>query len=283
MKLREALRSAEGKLTRADAPNPKLDAETLLMHVLGRDRAFLIVHADDELAAEQTARFDEAVARRAKGEPIQYITGNQEFWGLDFEVSPAVLIPRPETEHSVEAALDLLRAIERPRIVDVGTGSGCIALALASELPNAEIHALDISEEALSVARRNAQRLGLQARVSFAQSDLLKKFSGERESFDLVVSNPPYVGTSQADSVQREVREHEPHIAVFGGEQGAEIYQRLIPQAFALLKPGAWLVLEIGYSMEEQVRSLLGRWSDVKVRADLQGIPRVVVARKPLR
>jgi len=273
------------------------------MHVLGRDRAFLIAHSEESLSAEQFARYEEMMERRAVGEPLQYITGHQEFWGLDFLVTPSVLIPRPETEHAVETALSLLRGIESPRIADVGTGSGCIALALASELPQARLDAVDISEDALRVARQNASRFGLTERVQFVRSDLLLAFfekgllSEARETqraaasarrhltedhiaFDMVISNPPYVGEEEAEKLQIEVRRHEPHCALFGGREGLDVYRGLIPQARELLKPGGWLVLEIGYSQEEQVRQLLSDWIDLRSVRDLQGIPRVIAAQR---
>jgi release factor glutamine methyltransferase len=189
------------------------------------------------------------------------------------------LIPRPETEHLVAAALEKVAAmnIDQPRIIDVGTGSGCVALALASELPEAEIEATDISSAALEVAKTNARRLGFAARVNLYDGDLLASARGE---YDLVVSNPPYVGRCEADKVQREVREHEPEVAVFGGEQGLDIYRRLIPQAWDKLKPGGWLLMEIGFSIETPVKELLSGWSEVSAMPDLQGIPRVVGARK---
>jgi release factor glutamine methyltransferase len=190
-----------------------------------------------------------------------------------------VLIPRPETEHLVSAALEKAAALnlDQVRIIDVGTGSGCVALALASELPEAVIEAVDISGTALQVAKANARRLDFAARVNFFASDLLASARGE---YDLVVSNPPYVGRREADKVQREVREHEPEVAVFGGEQGLDIYRRLIPQAWGKLKPGGWLLMEIGFSIEQPVRGLLGQWNEVSSMPDLQGIPRVVCARK---
>jgi release factor glutamine methyltransferase len=211
---------------------------------------------------------------------LQYITGHQEFWGLDLLVTPAVLIPRPETEHAVETALDILREIPSPRIIDVGTGSGCIALALASELPEAKIDAVDISREALDVARQNAEQLGFSSRVQFGESDLLREYLSSGPTFDMVVSNPPYVGESEADKLQVEVREHEPHCALFGGVQGLDIYRRLMPQARQVLKPRGWLVMEIGYSQEEQIRGLLREWNEVRSVPDLQGIPRVIAARR---
>lgn len=250
------------------------------MHVLGRERAYLYAHPELELSCRELTRYHEFVERRTSGEPRQYITGHQEFWGLDLLVTPAVLIPRPETEHSVEAALDVLRQVESPHIVDVGTGSGCIALALASELPMARIEAIDISIDALAVARENAARLGFSELVSFVQSDLLEKYLDSGPQFDAVVSNPPYVGETEADKLQIEVRQHEPHSALFGGREGLDIYSRLIPQAAAVLKFGGWLVIEIGYSQELAVLELLSSWSGVRTVSDLQGIPRVLVARK---
>lgn len=249
------------------------------MFVLGANRAHLYGHPERELTTEELARYDEVLTERSRGKPSQYITGHQEFWGLDFVVTPAVLIPRPETEHVVETVLELARGVERPRLIDVGTGSGCIALALAHELPEAEVHACDISAEALEVARANAVRLELAGRASFHQSDLLASLPVE-SAFDFVVSNPPYVGESEPEKVQREVREFEPKVAVFAGEKGLEVYERLIPQARCVLKPGGWLVVEIGYSIENAVRGLLEGWSEIRVTNDLQGIPRVVAARK---
>jgi release factor glutamine methyltransferase len=200
---------------------------------------------------------------------------------LDLLVSPAVLIPRPETEHVVETVLELvkeLKPVATLKLVDVGTGSGAIALALAIELPRAEIHACDISDDALEMARLNAARLGLEQRITFRKSDLLSAYAGE--VFDFVVSNPPYVGESEMDKVQKQVREFEPKIAVFSGEEGMDIYRRLIPEAREALKPGGMLVVEIGFSSEQKVRELLQDWADVQVTADLQGIPRVIAAKR---
>jgi release factor glutamine methyltransferase len=278
MQLRSTLNAAIERLKAADVGSPRLNAEVLLMFVLGANRAHLYGHPERELTADELERYDEALAERTRGKPSQYITGHQEFWGLDFVVTPAVLIPRPETEHVVETVLELARGVERPRLIDVGTGSGCIALALAHELPQAEVHACDISSEALEVARANAVRLELASRVTFHSSDLLSALPVE-PAFDFVVSNPPYVGESEPEKVQREVREFEPKVAVFAGEKGLEVYERLIPQARAVLKPGGWLVVEIGYSIENAVRGLLKGWSEIRVTNDLQGIPRVVAAR----
>ena len=262
-----------------------MNAELLIMFTLDCDRAYLYAHPERELTAEDLARCDEALARRATGVPAQYITGHQEFWGLDFIVLPAVLIPRPETEHVVEAVLELAKADGRGRsslhplrIVDVGTGSGAIALALAKELPTAAIHATDISPEALDVARANAARHELTSRIEFHETDLLSGLP--TTSFDIVVSNPPYVGESEEDSVQLEVRKFEPRNAVFAGPTGVEVIERMIPQARAALAPGGWLVFEISGTIADRVRSLLSSWDEVEIRNDLQGIARVAMARK---
>jgi len=281
LRLDLAIKQGTERLQERARGDARLDAETLMMHVLGRDKAYLYAHPELELGCGELNRYNDALARRATGEPLQYITGHQEFWGLDLLVTPAVLIPRPETEHAVEAALELLRSAESPSIIDVGTGSGCIALALASELPHARIEAVDISVEALEVARRNAIRLHLADRISFRQSDLLQRYLEGSQVFDMVVSNPPYVGDSEADKLQVEVRAHEPHRALFGGgKEGLEIYRHLIPQAGRVLKPGGWLVMEIGYTQEQAIRDLLKDWNEFRSVPDLHGIPRVVVAQR---
>ncbi|HEV8523510.1 MAG TPA: peptide chain release factor N(5)-glutamine methyltransferase [Terriglobales bacterium] len=278
MHLREALRAATDFLAANHVGSPRMNAEVLLMHALACDRAYLYAHPEREMMPDEQSRYEVLLAERAGGKPSQYITGHQEFWGLDFIVSPAVLIPRPETEHIVETVLELAREFACPRIVDVGTGSGCIALSLASELPSAEILAVDISPDALEIARANAVRLQLHHRVGFQQRDLLAGFTPA--SLDFVVSNPPYVAEADPDKVQREVREFEPRVAVFAGESGMEVYRLLIPQAHEVLRPGGWLVVEIGFSIEAAVRDLLRDWSEVQVTADLQGIPRVVASKK---
>jgi release factor glutamine methyltransferase len=276
MLLRDALQSAIQRFEAETVGSPRMNAEVLMMFVLGCDRTYLYAHPERELTPDELERYESAVNERARHKPSQYITGHQEFWGLDFLVSPAVLIPRPETEHVVEAMLDLA-PVSGAKIVDVGTGSGCIAIALAREFPRAEIEGVDVSPEAVEVALINAARLECQ-HVRFRVNDLLEGFAPE--SFDFVVSNPPYVGEAEPDKVQRQVREYEPKIAVFAGAHGLDVYRRLIPQARRVLRPAGWLVMEIGFSIEEPVRALLGRWSEVRVNADLQGIPRVVLARK---
>jgi len=288
MQLRTALKTGLETLLQHQVPSAQLGAELLLMHVLDCERAFLHSNAEMELPPEKFERYFLLIEERSTGKPTQYITGHQEFWGLDFEVNPDVLIPRPETEHTVEQVLDLTRRSGWPkdarlRIVDVGTGSGCIALALASELPRAILFGADISRLALVVASRNAVRLGMPERVKFLESDLLARFLDKDflGTFDFVVSNPPYVGKQDIEMVQREVRQFEPRIAWGNLEQGNEIYARLFPQAFEVLKPGGFAVTEIGYNMRDQVLALLGQeWTEIEVMPDLAGIPRVVSAKK---
>ena len=280
--LRDALTTAIDRLTAARVPSPRMNAELLLRFTLDCDRAYLYAHPERELTTEEQTRYEEALAQRARGIPAQYITGHQEFWGMDFIVNPAVLIPRSETEHVIETVLQLVNGgrASSPgmRIVDVGTGSGCIALALAKELPEAEVHATDISPAALEVARANAARHQLENRIQFHETDLLQSL--ERARLDFVVSNPPYVGESEQDQVQLGVRKFEPRKAVFAGPTGLEVIERLIPQAQAALKPGGWLVMEISGTIAQGVKRLLGRWNAVQVTNDLQGIPRVASARK---
>jgi release factor glutamine methyltransferase len=276
VRLQEALNSAIQRLTAAQAGSPRMNAEVLLMFTLGCDRAHLYAHPERALTDDEMSRYNDALSQRAQGIPSQYITGHQEFWGMDLIVSPAVLIPRPETEHLIETALPLTRSMDRPRIVDVGTGSGCIALALAKELPQAEIHATDISPEALEIAKANAARHGFDMRIQFHQLDLLANLGGK---FDLVVSNPPYVGESEEDQVQLEVRKFEPRNAVFAGPAGIEVIERLVFQARSSLKAGGWLIFEISGTIVDQVRTALSDWDEVRITNDLQGIPRVAAAK----
>jgi release factor glutamine methyltransferase len=280
--LKEALNSAIDQLTAAGAGSPRMNAELLLMFTLGVDRAHFYAHPERELTADEQSRYAEVIALRASGVPTQYITGHQEFWGMDFIVTPAVLIPRPETEHVIETVLS--KVADRgsaTRIVDVGSGSGCIAVALAKELPHAQIDATDISSAALEIARANAARHRLDSQIRFHEADLLAGLSAD--SFDYVVSNPPYVGESEEDHVQLEVRKFEPRDAVFAGPTGLEVIARLIPQAQAALKPDGWLVMEISGTIAAGVDKLLSGWNEVEFTKDLQGIARVAAARRPER
>jgi release factor glutamine methyltransferase len=304
--VRSSLAEGIALLEREHVPSAALAAELLLMHALERDRSWLYAHPEVELDASQREQYFSLVTRRADGIPTQHLTGHQEFWGLDFEVTPAVLIPRPETEHVIEVALERLgvgsdaaspRRKEEFRIADIGTGSGCIAIALARELPNARIIATDISAAALEVASRNTARHAVTSRIDFIECNLadfllhgsritrppsLPLRASESRSFDLIASNPPYIGRLEALTLPLEVREHEPDVALFGGETGTEIYGPLVAQAAALLKSGGILVLELGHDSAEHVSRLLSaqEWASVSIANDLAGIPRVASARR---
>ena len=282
-----ALREAATALRVAGLSEPRREAGSLLSHVLGRDTAFLITHADETLTADELSSLREAVARRAGGEPFQYIAGRQEFYGLEFEVSPDVLIPRPETELLVETALELLKETPSPFVCDVGTGSGCVAVSLLAERRDARAVALDISPAALRVAARNAERNGVSDRVRFLVSDCfgaLENEDGERFDlpFDLIASNPPYVAEDELETLQREVRDYEPRAALTPGGDGLSVVRRLLADAPRYLKPGGHLVMEIGYGQHESVRSLVDAraWTLLGIRPDLQGIPRTVALRR---
>lgn len=270
MTVRTALLQGQQLLDQASISDPRLTAEVLLMRATGHDRAWLYAHGDDELIEVWWIHFGRYLHQRIKGEPTQYITGRQEFYGREFRVTRDVLIPRPETEHLIEAAL----ACGGNSILDVGTGSGAIAVTLALET-KARVAASDLSSAALRVARQNAEALG--ARVDFVACDLGAAFSDG--SFELVVSNPPYVAGRDRAALQGEVRDHEPALALFGGEDGLALYRRLIPEAGRLLRPGGWLMMELGDA--ESVREMCAVWGDVEIVNDLAGIPRVLLARKP--
>jgi release factor glutamine methyltransferase len=311
--VRTALKQGIHLLREAHVPSDTLAAELLLLHVTRRDRTWLYAHPEDLLDPQTIDSYFSLLHRRAAGEPTQHLTGKQEFWGLEFEVTPDVLIPRPETEHLIEVALDRLavrelRSGRDPKltgeglvVVDIGTGSGCIAIALAKELPGAKIYATDISTVALAVAERNATRLGFSNRITFLESNLLSAFSNVEaryivpvpgaypspdlsspnlRSFDLVISNPPYVSRKEASVLPIEVRDHEPASALYGGEEGYELYGPLILEAAAHLKPGGLLVLELGHDSLPSVRPLLEtpEWTNLHITNDLAGIPRVLSA-----
>jgi len=282
MTLRDCLAFGAAKLGKGPHPEKaRLDAETLLLHHVGRNRAWLIAHLDDNFAGCRATGYAALLDRRAAGEPIQYILGECEFYGMPFRVTPDVLIPRPETELLVERVLALAHVFEMPRILDIGTGSGAISVALAHHLRNAEICAIDLSEAALTVARSNAEHLGFARQIRFLEGDLLAPVGGE--VFDLVVSNPPYVPARDHDSLAVEVRDHEPALALFAGDDGLEVYRRLIPTAPAALVQGGYIALEIGHGQSEVVRGLLlsTGFEHIESTLDLQGIPRVVTAQQP--
>jgi len=328
--VRGALKKGLAQLREAQVPSFTLAAELLLLYVLKRDRTWLYAHPEEQVSTADAKRFSALIERRANGEPTQHLTGKQEFWGLGFEVSPDVLIPRPETEHVIEVALDRLAVRElragrqQPltgeglQLADIGTGSGCIAIALAKDLPGATIYATDISPAALAVAQRNAKRHSVSDRIRFLECNLLDGFihraaanagisvvgaqhaaplqgtaapNAEQRSwiaehglrsFDLIASNPPYIGRREAATLMREVREREPEIALYGGEEGYELYAGLIAQAAAHLKRGGILVLELGHDSLPAIQPLLDAplWTNVAVTKDLAGIPRVIAAER---
>jgi release factor glutamine methyltransferase len=288
--LRQALTDAARQLAEDESlrATATRDAEHLLLHLLDLPRAALLAHPHRELTSHEHALYQRSLARRLRHEPIQYITGQQEFYGLPLHVTPAVLIPRPETEHLVEAVLHLLPAGQPLTIADIGTGSGAIALALAAHLPQAQVIAFDLSPEALEVARANAASHHMQHRIQFLHSDLLaavlpKAPAGEAVFFDAIVSNPPYIPLSDRDTLHPQVRDHEPSAALFAGASGLDIYRRLIPQALLALKPNGLLALEMGYGQRDALAHLLSGWDHVSFVDDLRQIPRVALARRPTR
>lgn len=307
MDIRTALKQGIARLRAAHVPSDTLAAELLLLHVLQRDRTSLYAHPEELLTEAQARLFLHFVERRAAGEPVQHLTGKQEFWGLEFEVTTDVLIPRPETEHLIEGALDrlALRELQAGRsnkndgagllIADIGTGSGCIAIALAKELPHARFLATDVSAEALAVAKRNAARHNVAGRIRFLHCSLLEGAlsaaphnpdspvtNHQSLALDLIVSNPPYVGRREAQTLAREVREHEPELALYGGQEGYEFYADLIAESARHLKPGGLLVLELGHNSLPAVHPLLDErhWTNIAVTQDLAGIDRVLAAQR---
>lgn len=288
--INEALKEAAAVLRAAGVEEPRREAASLLTHASGRDRAFLFTHDDERLADEDLARFRRAVARRAAGEPAQYITGRQEFYGLEFEVTPDVLIPRPETELLVETALELLRDERAPFVCDVGTGSGCVVVALLHELQDARAVALDISPAALRVAARNAARHGVADRLTLLRSDCFDALRADAHRADthdadtrfrVIVSNPPYIPERDIDGLQREVRDHEPRAALTPGGDGLGVIRRLVTESPDFLLPGGHLLFEIGFDQHAQVAALINPrvWQQLDTRRDLQGIARTVVLR----
>ena len=257
------------------------EAGSLLSHTVARDRTFIITHADERLTAEHLRSYRSLVGRRAEGEPLQYITGAQEFYGLDFEVNEDVLIPRPETELLVETALELLKGTDSPLLCDVGTGSGCIAVALLHTRPDARAFALDVSAAALEVAARNAARWQVADRIDLSVSDCFDALASEERvetRFDLIASNPPYVAEVDLEGLQREVREHEPRVALTPGGDGLSVIRRLVSESPRHLKPGGHLLMEIGFNQHERVAALIDArvWTLLDIHHDLQGIPRTV-------
>jgi release factor glutamine methyltransferase len=280
----ETILEGAHRLRKAGVPEARREAGSLLGYVLGRDRSFILTHAEDAISEEQTERFREFLERRAQGEPLQYITANQEFFGLDFEVTKDVLIPRPETELLIETALKLLTPSADAFICDVGTGSGCIVITLMQQVKQARAVAIDISLDALAVARRNAVRHSVAERIDFVHSDCFAALNSRelRPSFDLIVSNPPYVEEGAMADLQKEVRDFEPRIALAAGADGLDIIRRLLLEASNFLKTGGYLLFEIGFNQAAAVEQLLDPkiWRLIDIHKDLQGILRTVALQR---
>ncbi len=279
MTLVERVAEAARRLAEAgiDARDAAFDAEVLARHALGWDRATYLARRREAAPPGFEVPFESLVARRRRREPVARITGRREFWGLDFEVAPAVLVPRPESELLVETAVARLGDGAAPwEIADVGTGSGCLAIALARELPRARVAATDVCPDALAVAGRNAARHGAADRVTFHHTDLIEGLPGP---FDLIVSNPPYIPDAVIDTLTPEVSRHEPPAALRGGPDGLDTVRRLVAAAADRLRPGGWLIVEVGAGQSEDAAVIAGRagMQAVDVRPDLQGIPRAVV------
>jgi release factor glutamine methyltransferase len=277
--VRQALRSAAERLELHHVSNARLTAELVLAHILSVEREYLYSHDERLLTEEERQTLEDRLYDRIGGVPLQYIVGRQEFFGRYFRVNPSVLIPRPETEYIIEAVREIQQSAKRPSrppsIVDVGTGSGCIAVTLALELPGSEVTGTDVSFQALLVARENAVNLG--AQVRFACMDVLDAI---RAPMDFIVSNPPYVRRDEITRLQREVREHEPHVALFSPEDELAIYRRLVLGAEELLKPRGHICMEIGIGMDERVLGLFSlKWEKLPTKTDLQGIPRTIIAK----
>jgi release factor glutamine methyltransferase len=286
-RVRRALRQATASLSDAGIESARLDAELLLAEALGLDRSKLYLHYEAPLETRAEERFRSTLARRADGEPVAYITGRREFWSLDFLVTPAVLVPRPETEMLVEVAVGLFEAESRIserkfRILDLGTGSGAIAVALAKEIANAEVWATDVFSDALEIARANARRHGVEEKIQFLRGDLFEPVRDRMEFFDLIVSNPPYVRSDEIETLPRDVRDFEPRVALDGGADGLEFYRRMIPGALDYFTRGGFLAVEIGAEMGVDVARLFtdaGGYAPPQLYRDLAGKERIVCAR----
>ncbi|MCM3879847.1 MAG: peptide chain release factor N(5)-glutamine methyltransferase [Vicinamibacterales bacterium] len=282
MTIHDLVQGARNRFMQAgiSATLASLDAEVLARQVLGWDKARFLTDRHESATSAFLLNFEHFVARRVRREPVPYITGTREFWGIDFEVTPEVLIPRHETEFIVEEALERIEKGSRPLIVDVGTGSGCIAIVLAQEVPGARIIATDVSGGAIAVARRNAARHGVSDRVRFVETSFL---DGIDDTADLIVSNPPYVPSVSKPGLTPEVRDYEPSVALFGGEDGLEGLRRVLEASAARLAPGGWLIMEFGCGQDDLVSALVPNYTGLtlsKIRHDLQDIPRTAVIRK---
>jgi release factor glutamine methyltransferase len=285
MLIGEALCWAEGFLARSGVSSPRLDAEVLLAEILRRDRSFLFSHPEFLLSSEAEELLRIWIGRRSHGLPVAYILGKKEFWSLEFMVTPAVLIPRPETEVLVSISIERAQEGKTGRIAEVGCGSGAVLVSLAIELKESRFCAIDSSPDALWVARRNARRYGIEERVFFLQGSLLTPVEdrGWKGEVDLVISNPPYIPREETSCLPCDIRLYEPKKALDGGRDGLSFYRQLIPQAAGFLRPGGWLIVEVGKGQSRAIRRLLSRSEDfpiVTVTRDYQGVERVVSARR---
>ena len=280
----DAIREGAAIFNDAGLAEARREAGGLLQHVIGRDRTFVLSHPEQQLTEDQLQTFQELIKRRAAGEPLQYLTAQQSFFGLEFEVTAGVLIPRPETELLVELALETIQGTQAPRICDVGTGSGCIAISLLHERKDAHAIAIDISAAAIEIAKRNAVRHQVESRLTFVHANCFSSLSQAEFSFDLIVSNPPYLAEDDFPGLQREVKDHEPREALAGGPDGLDVVRRLLSESDSFLKPGGHLLIEIGFNQASAVQSLIEEreWLGKGIKPDLQGIPRVVVLQKRL-
>jgi release factor glutamine methyltransferase len=279
MTVAEALEQAAGSLSTSGIAEPRREAASLLALALDKDRAFLIAHPEYELNTVEQIRFEEYLNRRAAREPLQYIRGTQDFYRLEFDVAPGVLIPRPETEILVENAIGLLKDETGPRLCEVGVGTGCISISVLHEVRQASATGLDISDAALELTRKNALKHGVSERLKLAQSDIFGALAHEK--FDLIVSNPPYIPKAEYDLLQPEVRDFEPAAALTDGGTGLSIIEKMVLEAPKYLKPGGFLLMEIGFGQAEKVARMFASpiWQSSEILPDLQSIPRIVKAR----
>lgn len=279
MKISEAKLFGAGKLDQNGIPNAARETGSLLARAICRETSFLFAHPEYELSPDEERRFVEFIVRRAAHEPFQYIVGRQEFFGLEFALTIDVLIPRPETELLVERSIGVLGGLERARFLEIGVGSGCVAVSILVNVPHSTAVAVDISSGAIDVAMRNAETHDVASRIEIIRSDIFENVRPEK--FDLIVSNPPYVPAADLAGLQSEVRDHEPHIALSDGDSGLTIIERIIDEAPDFLKPDGQLLMEIGFGQAEAVREMFGgeAWEGVHFEDDLQGIPRMVVAK----
>lgn len=285
MKIVEAIIKATDKLSASGIAAARLDAELLLSHVLQKDRTWVFTHAHDGLDAGSDKQFQQLVLRRSRREPLQYILGGQEFRGLEFKVTPEVLVPRPETELVVESAITFLKSIPHPAIIDLCTGSGCIAVSLTKEIETARVFATDLSDRALIVARENARNHGVTERIRFFEGDLFSplKELDLRGRIDVITANPPYIQSADLPELQPEVRDYEPHVALIAGPEGTEIHERIITEAFAFLKKGGALIMEMGIGQSATLIAMAeaaGEYGKPETRKDLAGIDRVIIIQK---